>query len=416
MSGVEVPKGYKQSEVGVIPEDWNIQKGEEITTLISKGASPRWQGFEYTRQGMLFITSENVRDGFLEITRPKYLPLEFNEKIKRTKIYKEDILINLVGASIGRSCQVKYNLGIANINQAVAVFRVVDKHNSYFIAYYLQSSTAIRQIFDMQVDAARPNISLGNLRQFLFPLPPTKAEQEAIAEALSDADGLIESLKQLIAKKQMIKQGAMQELLIGKKRLPGFSGEWKTTSFGGIVERIVGGGTPSRSIPDYWNGDIPWMTVKDFAQHDSVTTIEYITKKGLKNSASHLIPKHTLITSTRMALGKAVIFNVDITINQDLKAIFPTKEINTLFLYYWFQFNEAYIAEKGSGSTVMGISLNDLKKIPFAKPTLLEQTAIATILSDMDDEITALETKLSKARQIKQGMMQELLTGRVRLV
>ena len=117
-----------------------------------------------------------------------------------------------------------------------------------------------------------------------------------------------------------------------------------------------------------------------------------------------------------MALGKAVTFEVDVSINQDLKAIFPAKDIDTIFLYYWFQFNEARIANMGSGSTVMGLSLGELRSISFSKPPLPEQTAIATILSDMDAEITALETKLTKARQLKQGMMQELLTGRIRLV
>jgi type I restriction enzyme S subunit len=117
-----------------------------------------------------------------------------------------------------------------------------------------------------------------------------------------------------------------------------------------------------------------------------------------------------------MALGKVVIFEVDVSINQDLKALFPTKDTDTLYLYYWFQFHEARIAEMGSGSTVMGISLGDLRKIPFSKPSFPEQIAIATILTDMDAEITALEEKLVKARQFKQGMMQELLTGKTRLV
>ena len=103
---MEVKPGYKQTEVGVIPEEWEVQTGEEITTLIGKGASPRWQGFEYSDRGMLFVTSENVRDGFLDIREPKYLPLAFHEKIKRTKLQKQDILVNLVGASIGRSCQI----------------------------------------------------------------------------------------------------------------------------------------------------------------------------------------------------------------------------------------------------------------------------------------------------------------------
>ena len=113
---MELTTGYKLTDLGVIPEDWKIYTGEEITTLIGKGGSPRWQGYEYSNGGMLFVTSENVRDGFLDISQPKYLPLAFHEKLKRTKLWKQDILVNLVGASIGRSCYVERDLGEANIN------------------------------------------------------------------------------------------------------------------------------------------------------------------------------------------------------------------------------------------------------------------------------------------------------------
>src|SRR5258707_75966 len=114
---MEVRPGYKRTKAGIIPEAWEVSTGVEMTTLIGKGGSPKWQGFNYTNHGMLFVTSENVRDGFLDITHPKYLPLAFHEKLKRTKLRKGDILINLVGASIGRSCRVMTDLGEANVNQ-----------------------------------------------------------------------------------------------------------------------------------------------------------------------------------------------------------------------------------------------------------------------------------------------------------
>jgi type I restriction enzyme S subunit len=117
-----------------------------------------------------------------------------------------------------------------------------------------------------------------------------------------------------------------------------------------------------------------------------------------------------------MGLGKAVVYCVDVSINQDLKAIFPSKRLDTKFLYYWFQKNSELIENLGSGSTVMGISLNELKNIEFHLPSKSEQTRIATILSDMDAEIQALETKLEKYRKIKLGMMQNLLTGKIRLI
>jgi type I restriction enzyme S subunit len=186
--------------------------------------------------------------------------------------------------------------------------------------------------------------------------------------------------------------------------------DWEIHEFGEITEEIVGGGTPSRSNPKFWGHEIPWVTVKDFATYNSMETQEYITKEGLRNSASHLIPMGVIITSTRMALGKAVIYDVDVSINQDLKAIFPSKNIFTRFLYYWFQFKAKYIENLGSGSTVMGLSLPDLKKIKIKLPPLPEQQAIAEVLTDTDNLIQALEKQIVKKRLIKQGVMQELLT------
>jgi type I restriction enzyme S subunit len=208
----------------------------------------------------------------------------------------------------------------------------------------------------------------------------------------------------------------MQELLTGKKRLPGFSGEWEVKRLADVIEKFVGGGTPSRSNPQYWGDEIPWVTVKDFATFNPRYSQETITREGLQNSASHLIPKGTLITSTRMALGKAVVYEVDVTINQDLKALFPKPVLATQYLCFWFQFYGQLIDELGSGSTVKGISLPDLKKIEFILPPLPKQTAIAAILSDMDADITTLKTRLAKTRQLKQGMMHKLLTGRIRLI
>jgi type I restriction enzyme S subunit len=246
--------------------------------------------------------------------------------------------------------------------------------------------------------------------------PILENEQRAIAAALSDVDALISALDRLIDKKRAVKTAAMQQLLTGKQRLPGFSGEWEVKRLGDVIERIVGGGTPSRANPTYWGNEIPWVTVKDFATFDPNRTQEAITREGLERSASNLIPKGTVITSTRMAVGKAVVYEVDVSINQDLKALFPKQCVDSQFLYFWFDYHAATIESLESGSTVKGISLQDLKNIEFLQAPLAEQRAIAAVLSDMDAEIEALEARREKTRQVKQGMMQELLTGRTRLV
>jgi type I restriction enzyme S subunit len=227
-------------------------------------------------------------------------------------------------------------------------------------------------------------------------------------------DALLAGLGRLIAKKRDLKQAAMQQLLTGRTRLPGFQGEWEVQRLGDA--KLVGGGTPSRSEPAYWGTEVPWVTVKDFATFDPRQTQESITRIGLENSASHLIPAGTLITSTRMALGKAVIYEVDVAINQDLKAVFLKPGTSVRFLFYWFEFNAQVIDDLGSGSTVKGISITELRGLPFPALSLSEQVAISGVLSDMDAELSALEARRDKTRALRQGMLQELLTGRTRLV
>ncbi len=410
--------GYKHSEVGIIPVDWEVKQIRDMNPFVTSG-SRGWAAF-YSDRGSPFIRITNLsRDCiYLDLEDLRFVNLVRNEsEATRTQLQDGDVLISIT-ADIGIIGYVSVNVPKpAYINQHIALVRFdPSQTDPKFVSYFLASDNPQKLFRALTDSGAKAGMNLTTVQQIYLALPPTLAEQHAIAEVLGDTDAFIESLEQLIAKKRAVKQGVMQELLTGKTRLPGFSGEWGKTEFGSIAERIVGGGTPSRTVASYWNGVIPWMTVKDFVHHTGSETIEYITNDGLKNSASHLIPKHTLITSTRMALGKAVIFDVAVSINQDLKAIFATKDTDTHFLYYWFQLNERLIADMGSGSTVMGISLGELRKIPFIKPSLAEQTAIAAILSDMDEEIAALEAKLTKTRHVKQGMMQELLTGRIRLV
>lgn len=188
--------------------------------------------------------------------------------------------------------------------------------------------------------------------------------------------------------------------------------DWKIETLVGITDKIIGGGTPSRTNAAFWGTEIPWVTVKDFATFDPYKTQEYITQSGLKNSSSNLIPQGILITSTRMALGKAVIYQREVAINQDLKALFFKKNYNVNYLYYWFQKNVRKIEDLGSGSTVMGISLVDLKQLILPLPPLPEQTAIANALSDMDALIAQTEKLIEKKKAIKQGVMQELLKSK----
>ena len=283
---------------------------------------------------------------------------------------------------------------------------------------YLKSPYFKNQIDLMITGGAQPNFGPAHLRKVIIPFPPTKAEQEAIAEALSDADALIESLEQLIAKKRQIKQGAMQELLTGKKRLPGFSGEWEVKRLGDVVD----------ADPDNLGNDTrPNFSFNYIALEDvDVGTLRSYSEQVFQNAPSRArrkLRKHDVLVSTvRPNLMSHLLFLEDSdnwvcsTGFCVIRSRSGVSHPGYIFCHIFSGSVSRQIEALLTGSNYPAINSADVRalKIPF--PDFKEQTAIAAILSDMTDEISALEEKLVKARQVKQGMMQELLTGRIRLV
>jgi len=403
---------FKQTEIGLIPSDWEAKKLGDLIKLKNGYA---FSSDNFSNSGPIVLTPGNFKlNGGLYFNDRN--TIRYSGNISKEMVFQNGDLL-IVMTDLTPDCNLLGKPGLVNSDEKVLHNQRIGKisianHSVLkdYLYWFFVSELFSKRMKETATGSTVRHTSVGSINNSKIPLPPTKIEQTAIATALSDADGLITSLEKLIAKKRNIKQGAMQELLRPKEG-------WVVKKLGEVIEKIIGGGTPSRSNKLYWCGEIPWVTVKDFATFNPCMSQEYITKEGLKNSASHLIPKGTLITSTRMAVGKAIIYQVDVSINQDLKAIFPKSNLDILFLFHWFERNAVSIESLGSGSTVMGISLGELKNIEIAIPsTKVAQLAIATILSDMDTEISILEKKLEKAKQVKQGMMQQLLTGKIRLV
>jgi len=251
-----------------------------------------------------------------------------------------------------------------------------------------------------------PHLSRVEILHPVVPLPPTKAERDAIAWVLSDADALIESCEQLLAKKRQLKQGAMQELLTGKKRLPGFSGEWEVKRLGEIAE-IVMGQSP-RSL-NYNAKELGLPLIQGNADIANRKTIRRIfttesTKRGNRGD---------VLMSVRAPAGEISRAMFDVCLGRGVCAIRYTND----FMYHYLISQEPSWAKLSKGSTFDSVNSADVKALDVRLPTdTHEQTAIAAILSDMDAETAALEARLAKARSLKQGMMQQLLTGRIRLV
>ncbi len=190
---------------------------------------------------------------------------------------------------------------------------------------------------------------------------------------------------------------------------------WQTKRLGDVLEKIEGGGTPSKEKKEFWDGSIPWASVKDLTSFNPKETQDYITDEGLKNSSSRLVKAGTLITPTRMALGFTVRFDIDVAINQDLKALYPIDDMSTEFIQYWFEAYRKTIERLGTGSTVAGIQVGELRALKIQAPEKPEQERIVGVLEVWDEYIEKLEQKIALKEQLKKGLMQQLLTGKQRL-
>lgn len=399
----------------MLPEGWKIFRGEEIAQKITKGQSPKWQGFEYQKDGAIFITSENVRDGFLDISRPKFLPVEFSNKIKGSQLKKGDVLINLVGASIGRSCLYKKNFPHANINQAVCTFRTNSYADPHFLALFFQYPKTIDRLICGQNASARPNISLGDIKNFEVLLPPLP-EQKKIAAILSTWDRAIEGTEKLLANSQQQKKALMQQLLTGKKRLPGFTGEWVTKKLKDISKIYDG----THQTPDYVEIGVPFYSVEHLTSGKFNNT-KFVSEEIYQNESKKRKIEENDILLTRIGdIGTARIidWNVRASFYVSLALIKSSKVMSPKF--FECTLNGEFFKRELWHRTIhvafpKKINLGDIGDCSIYFPPLPEQQAIAAILTTADEEITALESDLSRLRQEKKALMQQLLTGKRRV-
>ncbi len=286
-----------------------------------------------------------------------------------------------------------------------------------------------------------PGVNRNDVHKEIVHIPVSKQEQTAIANVLSDSDALIDALEQLIAKKQAIKSATMQQLLTGRTRLPAFAlrpdgtpkgykpselgdipEDWACYTFNDVVDSCSSGATPYRGNKDFYKGTNRWITSGELNYCIINDTIEKISDEAIKKSNLNVHPQGTFLMAitgleaagTRGACG---IVGRPATTNQSCMAIYPNEKLSSAYLYYWYVHNGENLAFKYcQGTKQLSYTAGLIKKIPLYLPTIKEeQTAIATILSDMDNELQALTQKLEKARELKQGMMQQLLTGKIRL-
>jgi type I restriction enzyme S subunit len=391
---MELKKGYKQTEVGVIPEEWSVKAIEEFASVKSGKRLPLGNYLTDKVTPHPYIRVADMFPGGVNLSDIRYVPENIFPSIKNYRIFKEDIFISVAG-TLGIVGKIPEELDGANLTENADRLTDIGCERDYLL-YVLMSSLIQKTIESEMTLGAQPKLALTRIRKFFIPLPPTKAEQTAIGTALSDADALIQSLEKLIAKKRLIKQGAMQELLKPKEG-------WVVKKLGEIFSITAGGDLRKDAFssvndekycyPIYSNsltnaGLYGYCSSYD---HDgNCITVTARGTVGFSNSRDHKFS----------AIGRLLILK-------------PIEKLNCVFIAEYINLKVEF-ANESTG--VPQLTAPQISNYEVVIPDYTEQTRIATILADMDAEISALETKLAKYKQIKQGMMQNLLTGKIRLV
>lgn len=421
ISGEEgVPEGYKRTEVGVIPGDWGVRRLETLLKSPPKNGYSGRTGNDGGGTATLTLSATSKGRLVLNDHTIKYLR-ELIPSNSDLFLKYGDVLVQRSNTAelVGSTALFTGPSQIYVYPDLIIRLRFTSPVIAQWFWRYANSWSGRRYFQTTAAGSAgsMPKISGKRLLKMALPFPPS-SEQRAIAEALSDADRLIESLDKLIAKKRAVKQAAMQQLLTGKTRLPGFSGEWETKRLGEVAE-IYSGGTPSTQVPEFWDGDIPWCTPTDItASNDKYlfSTATRISKSGLARSGATMLPRGALLLCSRATVGEVKIAAVATCTNQGFKSLVCRPGCHNEFLFYLVLTLKGKFVEKASGSTFLEVGREGVSSIVIPMPQYGEQTAIANVLSDIDAEIDALEKRRDKAKAVKQGMMQELLTGRIRLV
>jgi type I restriction enzyme S subunit len=422
-SAQSIPKGYNQTDIGLIPNDWKLISFDQAFSFLQTSSFSREQMKENGDVQCVHYGDIHVKlNHFVDFSKTS-LSFITNYQAMNYSYLKDGDLI-MADASedyegVGKSVEVK-GLGDKKAISGLHTFLLRDKNDNFVNGYkgYICSNRLVKQSFDRYATGLKVyGISKNNLKLIQIPKPP-KPEQAAIAAALSDTDALIKGLEILIAKKRAIKQGAMQKLLSGERRLPGFKGKWVKKALGELA--VIKDGT--HQTPKYVDDGIPFYSVENITQNDFINT-KYISHQQHKDlTRKYCVEKMDILMTRIGSIGdcKIITWEVNASFYVSL-ALIKLKDKSTAPYIFHYMCTQTFKKELEDRSLQWAvpkkINLGEISKCEIRIPVnTKEQSAIAGILSDMNDEIESLEKRLSKFKKIKQGMMQVLLTGKVRLV
>jgi type I restriction enzyme S subunit len=413
---VELRPGFKHTEVGVIPVDWEVRQLGDFLEF-RNGVNAEKQSYGH---GVRFINVlEAITHSHIhgpEITGQVTLPESVTASYA---VIRGDVLFNRTSETQEEVGLAATYLGSERVVFGGFVIRgrpTPGTLDPTYSGYALRAPCIRSQIIPMGQGAIRANIGQANLSLVVAPLPPLP-EQRAIAAALSDIDALLEGLTRLITKKRDLKQAAMQQLLTGQTRLPGFQEAWEMTRLGDVSE-MGSGGTPTSSVHSYYDGGIPWVSISDMTTGGRIIkhTDRNLSRAGFSNCAAQMYPVGTVLYAMYASLGECSIAGIPLCSSQAILGIRPLGTLNNEFLYYQLHALKPFVKTLGQQGTQANLNKGMVQDFRIPLPQMAEQREIAAVLSDMDSELSTLASRRDKTRALKLAMMQELLTGKTRLV
>ncbi|MEQ8510449.1 MAG: restriction endonuclease subunit S [Rhodospirillaceae bacterium] len=419
---MDLAPGLKLTEVGVIPEDW---KCATIGELVAEGVLEQPmdgnhgnihpKSGDFVSFGIPFVMANNLKGGRVDLASCSFIRKEHADTLQKGFSVPGDVLLTHK-ATIGNTAVVgNITTEYIMLTPQITYYRVANasRLSNLYLRSFFDGNSFQGVLQSRSGGGTRSYIGITAQLNLPVALPPTKAEQEAIAEALSDADALIESLERLIAKKRLIKQGAMQELLTGKTRLPGFDGEWEVMRLGELIA------IRNQKINTLGAPEAAYCVELEQIEQGTGQLHRYSDARSRQTVKYKFRDSDVLFGRLRPYLRKYWWANRDGVCSTEIWPITtPSDQLISGYLFQVVQ-TDSFIeaANVSYGTHMPRADWNAIDSLEIIIPIdVNEQTAIVKALSDMDSEISGLEVKLSKARLLKQGMMQELLTGRIRLV
>ncbi len=403
--------------------DWSeVALGEHAYVKARIG----WRGLssnEYTESGAYLIAGTHIKGARIEWEKCDHINEFRYEESPEIQLKEHDVVISKDG-TIGRLGYVENMPGPATINGTMMLIRPESTFYPKFVYFYLQGDKFQKIIKEKTSGSSVPHIFQRDMVTLLVPRPPLR-EQQKISSILSSVDDVIEKTRTQIGKLKDLKTGMMQELLskgIGHtefkdSRVGRIPTRWNVLLLDEVASR-GSGHTPSKSKPEYWNGGVDWVSLSDTNKLDQLyitTTAKQISDLGLQNSSAVIHPPGTVVLSRDAGIGKSGIITKEMAVSQHFMAWRCSDRLDNHFLYYILQFWKPKFENIAMGSTIKTIGLPFFKKLHVPVPPASEQKAIAGTLKSIDLRIFSIERKLSAAMALKKALMQDLLTGKVRV-